>query len=346
MRAYIGLGSGVAAAVVLAVACGGQTITHEGSVGSGGAGIAGTGGNGLAGAPGGGRLDAGLGGAGGVAGGGTAGGMPATGGSAGGAAGGAGGSPILVDASPPPVWPDAQPNSACSIASNVPLPVRWVDDFEGLSNYMSDLAWSELDDGAEVITSGQGTPIPTLLDAVGSYDGKSKYGMHFQGYMPAPGTETTYGAGFNLTTDYVWGAPGTRLSVDWSAYKGVVFWARLAAPSGVKGNVTFTIPDIDTDPGGGRCSDNAVAGGGVSTCYANFAKDLRITRVCWMPFDIPFAKLTQPWGVPAPNGFDAAHVYGVGLGVSANAFSSTTWKVDYAKSNWPIDFYIDDMYLY
>jgi hypothetical protein len=343
MRAYISLGAGVAVAV--AVGCGGQTLVHEGSLESGGSsGVYGAGGGGIVGQAGA-RVDASFGGAGGAGGtgaGGTAGAIPATGGSV----GDTGGSPVPADASPPPVWPDAQPNSACSIASSVPLPVRWIDDFEGQSNYMSDLAWSEYDDGAEVITSGQGTPVPTLLSAVGSYDGKSKYGMHFQGYMPVPGTEATFGASFTLTTDYVWGAPGTRLSVDWSAYKGVVLWARVAAPAGVKGNVTFSIPDIDTDPGGGRCSSDADAGPGASSCYANFSTELRITRVCWMPFDIPFAKLTQPWGVPAPNGFDPAHVYGISLGVSANAFSSPTWKVDYAKSNWPIDFYIDDVYLY
>jgi hypothetical protein len=269
--------------------------------------------------------------------------MPVTGGGP----GDTGGTVVVVDASPPPLWPDAQPNTACSMAPSVPAPVKWIDDFEGQSNYISDLAWDESDDGSEVITIGKGTPVPELIAGVGSYDGKSQYGMHFQGYMPVPGSTTTFGASFSLETDPVWGAPGTRLSVDWSAYKGVVVWARVAAASGVKGSVTFAMPDIDTDPGGGRCSTDAVDGGGVSSCYANFSKDLRINRVCWMPFAIAFADLTQGWGVPAPHGFDPAHVYGLQLGVSAFVSDpSATWKVDFAKSNWPIDFYVDDIYLY
>jgi hypothetical protein len=259
--------------------------------------------------------------------------------------GGGGASP--ADASPPPLWPDVVQNAACSIAPSAPAPLKWIDDFEGGSNYIPDLAWDEFDDGAEVITSGRLAPTPERIDLVaGSYDGVSQYGLHFQGYMSVPGTATTWGATFAVETEPAWNAPGTRLSVDWSAYKGIVLWARVAAASGVKGSATFAIPTIDTDPGGGRCSENAVDGGGVSSCYANFSKELRITRVCWMPFIIAFADLRQTFGVPTPAGFDTAHVYGVQLSVSAQKFDTPTWKADYSKTNWPLDVFIDDMYLY
>jgi endoglucanase len=72
---------------------------------------------------------------------------------------------------------------------------------------------------------------------------------------------------------------------DGSKYRGISFWAK--GP----GKVRFQVPDVDTDPGGDKCSD----------CYNHFGVDLFLTDQ-WTRYTIPFERMAMQsgWGDPAP----------------------------------------------
>jgi endoglucanase len=87
---------------------------------------------------------------------------------------------------------------------------------------------------------------------------------------------------------------------DGSKYKGISFFAK-ASEASVK-TIRLKMPDENTDPDGGVCSE----------CFNDFGMDLTLTTE-WQKFYIPFNKLTQMkgWGKPRKFAIDTQRMYGI-----------------------------------
>jgi hypothetical protein len=299
-----------AAAVLVAVACGGRVIEQapQGSVGAGGSPAAGSGGASVAGT----------------------GGYRNTGGTPSSRAGGA---PMGGTGGAPVVRTDGGPVQICAGSPSFPV-LQWLDDFEGVGNVLSpSLGWLASNDGHEVITSGGYYPITEPLSAWGSYDGRSKVGLHMAGYVaidPAPG-ENIWGATWTFESKPY---PG-RSTVDISMHKAILLWARLAV-RGRKGNLLVELPVPATVPkangGDGSCDISSSR-----PCNVHYQAPVEITQTCWTQFMVPFEAMYVPV-VSAPIALDLAHVFGVDLLVSA-------WG-SALEANWPVDVIVDDLGLY
>lgn len=123
--------------------------------------------------------------------------------------------------------------------------------------------------------------------------------------------ETT-GTGFNE-----WAALGVDLnqrgtnksSYDASAYSGVAFRARTASGTS---SLVVLVPDVYSDPSGGKCLTGPDAGTG-NSCYDAFKTPNPLTITSqWTDFTVKFSTLqTAGWGLAAPGGhLDASQIYG------------------------------------
>ena len=99
----------------------------------------------------------------------------------------------------------------------------------------------------------------------------SGYAMRMHGRVA--NAQVVYsGMGLNLTDP--------KDTYDASKYKGVSFYAKRGPNSSSK--VRFKIPDVNTDPDGGQCTN----------CYIDFGLDMKLTEE-WLKFRIRFFKLMQ-----------------------------------------------------
>lgn len=101
---------------------------------------------------------------------------------------------------------------------------------------------------------------------------------------------------------------------DASKYGGVSFWAKKGA--GSTGKVRLKIPDNNTDPDGGVCSE----------CFNDFGMDLTLTEQ-WQLYTIPFHALKQQkgWGKPRKSEVDAKTVYGLQFQVNDPGQAYDIW---------------------
>lgn len=133
----------------------------------------------------------------------------------------------------------------------------------------------------------------------------SKYFAHAKGKLATSGASIYAGIGFNLADP--------KSLYDASKYQGISFWA--------KGNATlrFKTPDVQTEPGGDRCT----------SCYNDFGVDIALYPE-WTRFTVPFAKMKQQpgWGDPAP-------------AVAKDALFAIQWQV--SKPGAEFDFAIDNV---
>jgi hypothetical protein len=115
--------------------------------------------------------------------------------------------------------------------------------------------------------------------------------VHVQGTLAAQG-EVYGGVGLGFTES---DAP-----IDASTFRGIAFRAR-RGPSGSP-HVRVKIPDGNTDPRGGVCTE----------CYNDFGLSFQVTEE-WVRYEVPFEQLKQEggWGKPNPPGIDKAKLYGV-----------------------------------
>ncbi|HSC89424.1 MAG TPA: hypothetical protein VLC09_19210 [Polyangiaceae bacterium] len=92
---------------------------------------------------------------------------------------------------------------------------------------------------------------------------------------------------------------------DASKYGGVEFWAK-KAPGSV-GKVRLKVPDVNTDPDGGVCSE----------CFNDFGTDLIIGDE-WQHYIVPFSSMKQMkgWGKPRKGSIETTALYGVQFQVS------------------------------
>lgn len=72
---------------------------------------------------------------------------------------------------------------------------------------------------------------------------------------------------------------------DASAYCGVRFWGKAAAPVSLR----FRVPDVNTHPAGGVCK---ISGAANTLCYDHFSSAVQFGKT-WMQYTFKFADLTQ-----------------------------------------------------
>lgn len=101
---------------------------------------------------------------------------------------------------------------------------------------------------------------------------------------------------------------------DSSKYGGISFWAKKGA--GSTGKVRLKIPDSNTDPDGGVCTE----------CFNDFGMDLTLTEE-WQLFTIPFGALKQQkgWGKPRKSGAEVSGLYGIQFQVNDPGQAYDIW---------------------
>jgi endoglucanase len=119
----------------------------------------------------------------------------------------------------------------------------------------------------------------------------SSYALRMHGTI-ASGQIVFAGMGMNLTDP--------KDTYDGSRFKAVSFYAKKGA--GSKSKVRFKIPDANTDPEGGVCSN----------CYNDFGLDIKLTEE-WTQYTIPLKKLKQEagWGAPRPGNVAVDKMYAI-----------------------------------
>jgi len=101
---------------------------------------------------------------------------------------------------------------------------------------------------------------------------------------------------------------------DASKYGGVSFWAKKGADS--VGKVRLKVPDGNTDPDGGVCSE----------CFNDFGMDLTFTEQ-WQHFVVPFSAMKQMkgWGKPRKSEVDVKALYGIQFQVNEPGATYDVW---------------------
>jgi len=174
-------------------------------------------------------------------------------------------------------------------------PMGQIDDFEDNNNQNNVVDnrggywYTFVDKVGSTVWPEAGEAGGTFTPSEGGYN--SKYAAEFKGKIG--------------TAAIVFGAVGMnfqdpKAAYDASKYEGVTFFAKRGPNS--TGKVRLKIPDSNTDPEGGVCSE----------CFNDFGTDLNLTEQ-WQRFVIPFRDMKQMegWGAPRKTHIDATKIYGM-----------------------------------
>jgi len=196
--------------------------------------------------------------------------------------------------------PDADAGPALDVFEAGPTGPSLIDDMEDDDNFILPRegrqgVWFTVNDGTPGAIQTPGTPftmsaIPAGRDA-SLYAARST-GHSFASWRPLMGFW------------FLQPPTGPKQIYDVSRYRGVTFFARLAASDAaqVSPSVRVVLPDRATDPDGMVCT-----GAG---CSDHFGANIVLTPQ-WTSYTILFATMTQEgWGTQAAQ-FDAANAYGV-----------------------------------
>lgn len=188
-----------------------------------------------------------------------------------------------------------------------PCPNGLLDDGEDGNNQIPETAgrggywFTFVDDlGSTVQPKGE------FAMAEGGANG-SRHAARITGKMAPAGDSLYAGMGFALTNP--------KTPYDVSPAKGIRFWAKGPA------KVRFKTPDINTEPGGDRCTD----------CYNDFGVDLYLMQD-WIRYTVPFEDMSQQpgWGDRAPE-------------VDRTKLFAVQWQ--YNAPNTEYEFWVDDIEL-
>jgi endoglucanase len=148
-------------------------------------------------------------------------------------------------------------------------------------------------DGFTVSTGGARTP---------------KNALRFQGKL-ADQSDAYAGMGFGFMSP--------ERGYDASAYKGIAFIAKRGQSSASE--VRIKVPDGNTHPKGGACSD----------CFNDFGVTFSVTE-SWTRYVIEFADLKQEggWGDPRPPSVDVDKLFGVQFQIAARGQDFDIWIDD------------------
>lgn len=174
-------------------------------------------------------------------------------------------------------------------------PTGQIDDFEDNNNQ-------------NLVVDNRGGYWYTFVDKVGStvWPEAGEAGGTFTpsegGYSSKYGAEVKGKIG---TAAIVFGALGMNFQdpkamYDASKYEGVTFFAKRGP--GSTGKVRLKVPDGNTDPEGGVCSE----------CFNDFGEDLNLSEQ-WQRFVFPFRDMKQMegWGAPRKAHIDPTKIFGM-----------------------------------
>ncbi len=174
-------------------------------------------------------------------------------------------------------------------------PVGQIDDFEDNNNQNNVVDnrggywYTFVDKVGSTVWPEAGEAGGTFAPTEGGYN--SKFGAEFKGKIG--------------TAAIVFGALGMnfqdpKAAYDASKYEGLTFFAKRGPNS--TGKVRLKVPDANTDPEGGVCSE----------CFNDFGTDLNLTEQ-WQRFVIPFRDMKQMegWGAPRRAHLDPTKIYGM-----------------------------------
>jgi endoglucanase len=138
----------------------------------------------------------------------------------------------------------------------------------------------------------------------------SQYAARFHGSV-GTGSVVFSGMGTNLVDP--------KDAYDASKYAGISFWAKKGSAEST-GKVRLKVPDVNTDPQGGVCTE----------CFNDFGGDLNLTTE-WKQYSFLWPKMKQEpdWGAPHKPHITPAKIYGV------------QFQVKVPRANY--DIYIDDL---
>jgi hypothetical protein len=133
-------------------------------------------------------------------------------------------------------------------------------------------------------------------------------GLHIAGKL-ASAADVFAGVGIGFAD----GSP----PLDASRYDGIVFAAR-RSPGSVA-HARLKVPDVNTDPAGGVCTD----------CYNDFGLPFQVTEE-WTRYEVRFEDLIQEtgWGAPRPEAVDRSKLDGVQWQVAATGAAYELWIRD------------------
>jgi endoglucanase len=132
------------------------------------------------------------------------------------------------------------------------------------------------------------------------------YAARFKGKVSTAESPTQAGMGMNFVDP--------KGGYDASKYGGISFWAK-AGPGSVT-NIRIKIPDNNTDPDGGVCSE----------CFNDFGMDINLTRE-WKHYIVRFKDLSQlpGWGMPKKFSVDKSRLYGIQFQVNEKGKNFDIW---------------------
>jgi endoglucanase len=187
------------------------------------------------------------------------------------------------------------PNSSGAAAMKECGPSGQIDDFEDNNNQNLVIEgrggywYTFVDKAGSTVSPEAGEAGGTFAPSEGGYG--SKYAGEFKGKIG--------------TAAIVFGALGMnfqdpKATYDASKYAGITFFAKRGANS--TGKVRLKVPDGNTDPEGGVCSE----------CFNDFGADLNLTEQ-WQRFVLPFHDMKQMegWGAPRKPHIDSSKIFGL-----------------------------------
>jgi endoglucanase len=171
-----------------------------------------------------------------------------------------------------------------------------IDDGEDNDNQTANVGnrggywYTFVDKAGSTVSPTAGDQGGTFTMQAGGANG-SRYAANVKGQL-AKG-ETVYAAmAFNFVDP--------KGTYDASRYAGITFFGKRGQGSSAR--LRVKVPDAQTDPAGGTCSE----------CFNDFGFDLELGTE-WTRYVLPFSKMRQMegWGAPRPSHIDPSKIYGV-----------------------------------
>jgi endoglucanase len=163
------------------------------------------------------------------------------------------------------------------------------------------------DKGTTTVDPPAGEEGGTFAMSEGGHD--SKFAARYHGTI-GTGAIVFSGLGMNFIDP--------KGQYDASKYAGIAFWAKRGPDS--TGKVRLKVPDVNTDPEGGVCTE----------CFNDFGADINLTTD-WKLYVFPWKSMKQMpgWGNPLKKHITPDKLYGV------------QFQVNVPRANY--DIYIDDL---
>jgi len=162
-----------------------------------------------------------------------------------------------------------------------------------------------VDKAGSTVTPMAGEQGGTFAMTEGGANG-NKFAANFKGKIGTGASVVFSGMGMNFVDP--------KDKYDASKYVGIAFFAKRGEDS--TGKVRLKVPDLNTDPDGGVCSE----------CFNDFGADISLAPE-WKKYIFPFKKMAQMpgWGAPRKPHIVPSAIYGLQWQVNVPGASYDIW---------------------